>query len=75
VIFTFEGYFCHSREKNDDWRYEPYLCKLQPVVEIREDTVIVPPKGATWDDIMDSDDVADTLTPGKKYRITIEEID
>ena len=76
-MLTFTGYFCHSRVKNDDWKYEPYLCKLQPVSEPDkrgDDTLIVPPEGATWKDMIDLDDITEHLVPGKKYRLTIEEV-
>jgi len=81
---VFEGYFCQSRSMEEGYGYSHYLCKFLPVKYRIEDEidwivsyeeVLVPPEGATWDDTIESDDIIDKLVPGKRYRVTIEEME
>jgi hypothetical protein len=77
---VFEGYLCHSRRKEESWGYEHFLCPFPPVEADEDDyyprgKILVPPGGATWEQLTDAEDIIEKLKPGARYRVTIEEID
>ena len=83
-LIIFEGYFCQSRSREESYGYSCYLCKFPPVNYrpsnswddwCKEDEILVPPEGTDYHDRVEDDDIISKLVPGKRYRVTIEEVE